>query len=111
MIQKFRKTALTDAVEITVENFELLKEMGASILQYNERSLDAWHEYGKVGEAVIWTFGDPKRELQNSKIQFAQCKTIEGLHTAELPSMLMRGQSGELYFCTKEIFEKTYEPV
>lgn len=104
----YRKRSLVDAEPITNDNIENLKRLGAVIAVKNDRSIESWHDHGKVGDVVIWTEADPYNDFR-PKISFAQCKTTEGLHTAELPSMLMKGENGDMYFCTKEIFDKTYE--
>ena len=37
-------------------------------------------------------------------------KTLEGEHVASPFDWLIRGVSGEFYFCKPDVFEATYEP-
>jgi hypothetical protein len=107
-----RKKTLVYAERITMENLENLKAMGARVHPYNERSMDSFCEHGCVGDTVIWTCYDQTTMTLNGKIYLAQCKTIEGLHTAELPSRLMKPSTGgHPYFCTEEVYQQTYEEV
>lgn len=101
---KYRKKSLVTAELIEFDNIKNLERL-AAVIPYNERSLEAFQDHAEVGQVLIMF------DKVLEKIVIAQCKTIEGLHTAQPPSMLMKGESGDMYFCTKEIFDETYETV
>lgn len=41
---------------------------------------------------------------------YPNVSTLEGLMTGNLEDYLIKGVTGELYICSKRVFEKTYEP-
>lgn len=98
----YQKKMLTYAEPITKENLDNLKLLGAAVVPFESRSHEAFLEHSKVGDVVIWMYMD--------EIKMAQARTIEGIHTADLPSRLMVSQSGgKPYFCTEEVFQETYK--
>ncbi len=106
----FKKKMLAYAEPVTIDNLENLNLMGAHVEHYNEASCDAFARYANVGDTVIWLTAEPYSLKEDGAIHSAQCKTIEGLHTAELPSRLMKSANGgHPYFCTEAVFQETYE--
>ena len=71
--------------------YGLIEWAGEDVLSYDE---SASGPPGPVGED--WGY--------------FEVKTLEGEHVASPFDWLIRGVSGEFYFCKPDVFEATYEP-
>mgnify|MGYP001596475813 CR=1 FL=1 len=92
-----RISALYRKKPVVVEAFQFL---GESTLA---RDGDEWAAPGWFVDAVlepsVWAYPDHIRIV-----------TDEGTMTADIGDWIIRGVKGELYPCTNEVFEMTYEP-
>lgn len=66
-----------------------------------------------VAEAYETGALDREQELgiEWSVVTLEDGKDRRSLHTAQAGAWIIRGITGELYFCQDEIFKETYEPV
>ena len=78
---------------VVVEARQFRNDEGYSVLDWINR-----HQFNARKPFAAW-IGD---ELH--------IPTLEGMHTASIGDMIIRGVAGEFYPCKPDIFERTYEP-
>ena len=104
MPQYRKKPVVIDAICLTYENRETLAaDFKMAVCPQHSRSEEAYQDYGRNGEGVVWISAD--------RVAYAQVKTLEGIMTGNEGDYLICGVEGELYFCKPDIFEATYEAV
>ena len=72
-------------------------------------------------DVITFTDGPPNTRSHHAGMMWDQYEdlvsreglkiyAIEGVHTATVGDMIIRGVRGEFYFCNHDIFEETYSP-